>query len=62
MVVGGSARIRLDDEVVELKAFDVVRVAPHVVRAFEADADGLEIIGSPRAREWVFDPDRWPAP
>src|SRR6201994_4470200 len=44
VVVGGSGRIRLDDDVVELKRFDVVRVAPHVVRGFEADADGLEVI------------------
>jgi hypothetical protein len=43
-VVGGSGRIRLDDEVVELRKLDVVRVAPHVVRAFEAGPDGLEII------------------
>jgi quercetin dioxygenase-like cupin family protein len=44
VVVGGSGRIKLDDEVVELKQFDVVRVAPQVVRGFEAGTDGLEII------------------
>src|ERR1700759_5522161 len=36
VVIGGTGRIRLDDDVVELQKFDVVRVAPHVVRAFEA--------------------------
>jgi hypothetical protein len=51
-------RIRLDDEVVELKGFDVVRVAPHVVGAFAADADGLEIIAvggaqAPRAATFL---------
>ena len=44
MVIGGSGRIKLDDEVVELRQFDVVRVAPQVVRAFEAGPEGLEVI------------------
>jgi mannose-6-phosphate isomerase-like protein (cupin superfamily) len=44
VVVGGSGRIRLGDEVIDLARWDVVRVAPHVVRAFEGGPDGLEII------------------
>ena len=44
VVVGGSGRVRLGDEVVELKPWDVIRVAPHVVRAFEGGPDGLELI------------------
>lgn len=44
VVVAGSGRIRLDDEVHPLRQWDVVRVAPEVVRAFEAGADGLEVI------------------
>jgi quercetin dioxygenase-like cupin family protein len=44
VVVAGSGRIRLDDEVVELAQWDVVRVAPEVVRGFEGGPDGLEII------------------
>ena len=44
VVVAGSGRIRLDDEVVELSPWDVVRVAPEVVRGFEGGPDGLEII------------------
>jgi mannose-6-phosphate isomerase-like protein (cupin superfamily) len=44
VVVGGSGRIRLDDEIVELEPWDVVRVAPQTVRAFEGGADGLEVI------------------
>ena len=65
VVVGGSGRIRLDDEVLELKQFDVVRVAPHVVRAFETGPEGLEIIAvggqKPEGGDGVRDPDRWPA-
>ncbi len=65
VVVGGSGRIKLDDDVVELKKFDVVRVAPRVVRAFEAGPEGLEIIAvggrKPEGGDGVRDPDRWPA-
>jgi quercetin dioxygenase-like cupin family protein len=44
VVIAGSGRIRLDDEVVELAQWDVVRVAPDVVRGFEGGPGGLEII------------------
>jgi mannose-6-phosphate isomerase-like protein (cupin superfamily) len=50
LVVGGSGRVKLDDEIVELRLWDVVRVAPSTVRAFEGGPDGLELvaIGSDR--------------
>ena len=50
IVVAGSGRVLLDDEVHDLKQWDVVRVAPEVVRAFEAGPDGLDIIavGGPK--------------
>jgi quercetin dioxygenase-like cupin family protein len=44
VVVAGSGRVLLDDEVLELRQWDVVRVAPEVVRALEAGPDGLDII------------------
>ncbi len=44
VVVGGSGRMRLDDEIVELHHWDAIRVAPNVVRAFEGGPDGLELI------------------
>jgi mannose-6-phosphate isomerase-like protein (cupin superfamily) len=44
VVVSGSGRMKLDDEIVDLHKWDVVRVAPEVVRAIEGGADGLEII------------------
>ena len=43
-MVSGSGRIKLDDEVVDLQQWDVIRVAPDVVRAFEGGANGLELI------------------
>jgi mannose-6-phosphate isomerase-like protein (cupin superfamily) len=50
VVVAGSGRILLDDEVLELGPWDVVRVAPEVVRAFWAGPEGLEIVavGGPK--------------
>ena len=44
VVVVGSGRVRLDDEIRELRQWDVVRVAPATVRAFEAGPDALELI------------------
>ena len=44
VVVSGSGRIRLDDEIIDLRQWDVVRVAPQVTRAFEGGPDGLELI------------------
>src|SRR5689334_14851849 len=50
VVVGGSGRIVLDGEVRDIAQWDVVRVAPEVVRAFESGPDGLELIavGGPK--------------
>jgi quercetin dioxygenase-like cupin family protein len=50
VVVAGSGRILLNDQVHALRQWDVVRVAPEVVRAFEAGPDGLDIIaiGGPK--------------
>ena len=44
VVVSGSARIKLDDELVELKQWDALRVPPKTVRAFEAGNEGAEIV------------------
>jgi quercetin dioxygenase-like cupin family protein len=44
IVVGGSGRIRLNDDVHELRQWDVVRISPATVRAVEAGPDGIEFI------------------
>jgi len=50
IVVAGSGQVMLDDEIHELRQWDVVRVAPPVVRAFAAGPDGMDIlaIGGPK--------------
>ncbi len=44
VVLSGSGRVKLDDEVVELEPLDALRVSPGVTRAFEAGTTGLEVI------------------
>ena len=53
VIAAGSGRALLDGEVVDLRRWDVVRVAPEVVRSFEAGPDGMDIIaiGGPRPAE-----------
>ena len=44
VVIDGNGRMNLDGNVVEIKHLDAIRVAPAVVRAFEAGPDGLELL------------------
>ena len=44
VVLSGSGRVKLDDEVVEIGPLDAIRIAPRVTRAFEAGPDGLELL------------------
>jgi len=44
VVLAGSGRVKLDDEIVEIGALDAIRVAPGVIRTFEAGSDGIELL------------------
>lgn len=44
VVLSGSGRIRIGDDVHELAPRDAVRVAPELVRGFQAGPDGLEVL------------------
>jgi len=46
IVLSGGGRIKIDDDLVELRPLDVVRVAPKHVRELEAGADGLELLAT----------------
>ncbi len=65
VVVNGSGRIKLDDRIQELRQWDLIRIAPHVVRAFEGGPDGLEIIAvgadKPEGGDGEMVHDFWPA-
>ena len=64
VIASGSGRMLLDEEVVDLRQWDVVGVAPTVVRAFEAGPEGMDIvaIGGPRPAEsdGEFVEVKWP--
>ena len=44
VAVSGSGRIKVNDEVFELRSLDAVRVAPASARELEAGPDGLEVL------------------
>lgn len=44
VVLSGSGRVKLDDEIVSLSELDAIRVSPGVTRAFEAGDEGLEML------------------
>jgi len=44
VVLSGSGRMKLDDDILELQPLDAVRVAAPVTRAFEAGPDGLDLL------------------
>ena len=64
VVVSGSGEILIDDEVRELRRWDVVRVAPEAVRAFAAGPEGLELIAvggpKPEGGDGETQPISWP--
>ena len=60
VILDGSGKIKLDDEVFEVHPHDVIRVSPQIARAFEAGPDGLEFLATgphhPGDGESVEDP------
>lgn len=44
VVLAGGGRLKLDDEVIDVEPMDAVRVAPEVVRSYEAGPDGIELL------------------
>ena len=44
VVVAGSGRAKLGDEIIEPRAWDVLRVAPALMRSFEAGPDGMDVL------------------
>jgi quinol monooxygenase YgiN/mannose-6-phosphate isomerase-like protein (cupin superfamily) len=64
VVLRGSGRVALDDEVREISRFDTIRVAPGSMRAFEAGPEGLEFlaIGSHHSGDAQMVPGFWPEP
>ncbi len=68
VVLGGTGRMKVDDDIVELREWDAVRIAPGAWRGYGAGPEGLELLvigapnlgGSPRddvegRRDWWTD-------
>jgi mannose-6-phosphate isomerase-like protein (cupin superfamily) len=63
VILDGSGLMKLDDEEIDVRQWDVVRVAGGTMRAFEAGPEGLEFLayGAPIADEPDVEmaPDWW---
>jgi mannose-6-phosphate isomerase-like protein (cupin superfamily) len=44
VVLAGSGRIKLDEDTAEIGRLDAIRVAPGVLRTFEAGPEGMELL------------------
>jgi hypothetical protein len=57
VVIGGSGRIKIEDDIHDVRQWDAVRVGRDTMREFEAGPDGLEFIafGAPTGDESDFE-------
>jgi quercetin dioxygenase-like cupin family protein len=64
VVLSGSARVAVGDEVVELGELDAIRIPPETVHGMEAGPDGAEILafGAPNTdnKDAELQPGWWP--
>jgi mannose-6-phosphate isomerase-like protein (cupin superfamily) len=61
VVLSGSGRMKLDDDVIEIGPLDAVRVAPQVWRGFTPGPDGIEVLafGPRHDGDGAIDPQWW---
>jgi mannose-6-phosphate isomerase-like protein (cupin superfamily) len=64
VIVSGSGRVRLDDEIKDVRQWDVIRVAPDVLRAFEGGPDGMDVVAvggpKPEGGDGEMSDEPWP--
>ena len=64
VVISGSARVAIDDEVVELSQWDAIRIPSGTMRAMEGSDDGAELLafGAPNTdnKDAEMQPGWWP--
>lgn len=63
VVLAGSGKVKIDDEIRDVSPLDAIRIAPGSARAFEAGPDGLEFVvfGPHHTGDAVIDRSFWPA-
>lgn len=61
LVLSGSGRVKLDEEIIQINPMDAIRVSPQVTRAFEAGPEGLEFVvfGPHHESDGEVVPDWW---
>lgn len=62
VILSGTGRMKLEDEIIDVGPLDAIRVAPQVARAFEAGAEGLRVLafGTHHAGDSEMIQDFWP--
>jgi quercetin dioxygenase-like cupin family protein len=62
VVLSGSGRMKLDDEIVELRPLDAIRVPSDTMRALEAGPEGVELLafGAPNTGSPAVDAEPLP--
>jgi mannose-6-phosphate isomerase-like protein (cupin superfamily) len=62
VIIGGGGRMKVGDEIVDVRRLDAIRVAPQTPRAFEAGPDGIELLafGAGESGDAETIPDFWP--
>lgn len=66
VVISGGARVKVDDEELELGPLDAIRLAPEAMRALRAGPDGCEVLafGAPKGpgQDAEMEMGWWPDP
>jgi mannose-6-phosphate isomerase-like protein (cupin superfamily) len=64
VVISGTARVALDDEIVDLRQWDAIRIPSGTMRGMEAGEDGAEVLafGAPNTdnKDAEMQPGWWP--
>jgi mannose-6-phosphate isomerase-like protein (cupin superfamily) len=63
VVVSGGGRMKIGDEVIDVKQWDSIRVSPKTPRAFEGGPDGIEFLafGAGESGDADMIEDFWPS-
>lgn len=63
VILDGTGEMKLNDEIIELKKWDIVRIAPGTMQAMKAGNEGIEFIifGAPKTdeKDWEMVPGWW---
>jgi uncharacterized cupin superfamily protein len=61
VVLAGTGRIKLDDDIIDIRPLDSIRMSPGVARALEAGTEGLEVLafGPRHENDAEMVPDFW---